>query len=196
MAARLPRHGFALLAAVAIVAILAIVATIVTVTLSGDNDQARIETVADELHRLASEIDTTRNGATSMSFMGSLFHYPATLSQLYHRISIADKNCVGVFYRASELGNWKGPYHTVPISPAGHQLAAGFFADNTIVFNPIGARNFTDIAITIQNVSLNDASLLDIFVDRTSNASAGVVTYTPTNSSPVVLSYHIAIPNC
>src|SRR5438477_7609431 len=67
---RLRRKGFALFAAVIIIAVIAVLATVVAVTLSGDNDQARIEKTADVLHRLAAAIDTVRI-STGASFDGN-----------------------------------------------------------------------------------------------------------------------------
>src|SRR5215212_3333689 len=58
--------GFALITAVVAIAIVAVLATTMLVTLSGDNDQARIERTADILHRLVAAIDTARtNGSQS-----------------------------------------------------------------------------------------------------------------------------------
>src|SRR5207248_1505726 len=182
--------GFALLTVVVVLTVAAVLATVVVVTLSGDNDQARIERVADVLHRFVAEIDTTRV-ATAQSFRGQVGKHPGRLSQLYTPIVGTDRSCNGTFSGA-QVNAWRGPYHLVPIATTGHNIAPGFFAGDSIV--RISAN---DIAIEIQSVGLSDAKALELFVEQKSDGSGPVVTYAPTTgSSPVVLRYHIIVSGC
>jgi type II secretory pathway pseudopilin PulG len=192
--ARRPRRrqsdGFALFAVVVILTVAAILATAVAVTLSGDNDQARIERAADILHRLVAEIDTTRV-ATAQSFRGQVAKHPGRLSHLYTKILTTDRSCNGT-YSGAQVGNWRGPYHLVPISTAGHNIAPGFFAQDSLV-----RLTANDLAIEIPNVSLADAKGLELFVEKKSDGSGPIVTYAPTGgTSPVVVRYHIAVAGC
>src|ERR1041384_4075290 len=185
MAADRLRRGFALFAVLVIFAVGAILATVIYVTLSGDNDQARIEKAADVLHRLAAEIDTSRV-TTGQSFAGQVTVWPGKLSELYTKITASDKQCNGTGFLTTQVNNWRGPYHLVTISTAGHNIALGFVAQDALV-----KVSNSDEAITITTVALDAAKRLDLFVDKVADAVNGVVSYTPTGSSPVTVSYHI-----
>lgn len=190
-----PRRGFALLAAVIIVAVVAVVATVVTVTISGDNDQDRIERAADVLHRLVAAIDTVRS-SSGASFGGSLgaTKYPFKLSELTHRISTSDLSCAGASgtpYAGGDVTNWRGPYYLAPIPTTGYRVAPGFFANNQLV-----KVSTTDLAIQMDNVSLADAKALDLLVDRRADGGGGAaasatirVTFALTD--PTSVRYHI-----
>ena len=190
------RGGFALLLAVIIVAIVAVLATVATVTLSGDNDQDRIEKVADVLHRLAAAIDTTR-ATTGASFVGNVTKYPSRLSQLYSQIKSTDFRCTPGLATTflTFAPNWVGPYYLVPISTTGYPIASGFTANDILhIGPPTGAVD--TLAIEIPNVSLADAQLLELFVNKTGPTGLGrPVKYSPRDgSSPVTIEYVIFAP--
>jgi hypothetical protein len=185
------RPAFALFVVIVAIVVAATLAAIVAVTLSGDNDQARIERVADILHRFVAEIDTTQ-AASGQSFIGQVGKYPSRLSHLYTKILNGDLTCKGNTYGGGGAGGWRGPYHLVPIATTGHYLAPGFFA-NDVLTN----LSNTDIAIEMQNVNLDDAKALELFVEKKSDGSGPIVTYAPTTgTSPVVVRYHIVVSGC
>jgi predicted secreted protein len=198
MAADKGRPGFALFAIVVGMVVIAILATLMIAPISGDNRQARVERAADILHRLVAEIDST-SGNTENNFRAHMktgtgpprnrTRWPGRLSHLYSQPVAAALRCQGASYGAAgiNVANWRGPYHLVPISPTGHNIAPGFVADDALV-----RVSNTEAYIRLQNVSLDDATSLDLIVDRTANAAAGAVRYSPTNSTPVVVEYHFA----
>jgi len=173
--------------AVVLMAVFAILATIITMSLSGDNDQERIEKVADELHRISSAMDSGGAG----SFMNDMPRYPKNLSALTHRIAATDLQCTGNKYAGGDVAKWKGPYYPVPIDPAGHYLAPGFVVSNTIIYTTTKPQ---DLRLQIPNVSLSDANLLDIEVDGVSDLANGIVTYSSTGPSIGTVFYRAAIP--
>jgi len=184
------RRAFALLVVVVALTVVAVLATVVAVTLSGDNDQARIERVADVLHRFAAEIDTTR-AASGQSFVAQVGQYPGRLSHLYTKIVSSGLSCKNT-YSGGQVNGWRGPYHLVPIATTGHQIAPGFLADDVLI-----TLSSTDLVIQMQNVSLDDAKALELFVEKKSDGSGPVVTYAPTTgTSPVVVRYHLAVTGC
>ncbi len=184
----LRRRGFALFAVILIVLVTAVLATVVVTTLSGNNDQYRIENAADVLHRLAAEIDTTRL-TSGQSFRGQVTVYPSKLSQLYTKILNTDIQCssTGTTQFGSTNGpKWRGPYHLVPIPTTGFQIAPGFTANNAI--SRVSA---TVIAIQMPNSSLDDAKALELFVDRNgkSDGTGPVVVFSLTD--PTTINYRI-----
>jgi len=195
-AERRARAGFALFAIVIGMVVIAVIATLMLVPISGDNRQARIQRAADVLHRLVAEMDSA-SGQIPSYFRGQISasggspanrpKWPGRLSHLYTAIVGADLSCAGSTYTAQgvTVANWRGPYHLVPIRTTGHNIAPGFFADDAIV-----RVSNTEAYIRIQNVSLDDAKALDLTVDKASNAAAGAVRYSPTNSTPVIVEYH------
>jgi hypothetical protein len=176
--------------------VIAILATLMIAPISGDNRQARIERAATILHRLVAEIDST-SGNTTNNFRGHMrtgtgppanrSRWPGRLSHLYAQPLAADLRCSGASYGAAgvAIANWLGPYHPVPIGPTGHNIAPGFFADDALV-----RVSNTEAYIRLQNVALDDAISLDQVVDRSVNAAAGAVRYSPTNATPVIVEYH------
>jgi hypothetical protein len=180
-----PHRGFALLAVIMLVLTFAVLATVVLVTLSGNNEEYRIENAADVLHRLAAEIDTTRSGTNLQSFIGQVTVYPHRLSDLYTKILSTDLACVGTAYGATNAPKWKGPYHLAPIARTGFNVAPGFFANDVI--SRVSA---TVIAIQIPNVSLRDAQSLQLFVDKKSDGTGPVVVFAVTD--PTTVNYRIS----
>lgn len=183
------RRGFALFVAVIVIAVIAVLGTVVMVTLSGNNDQDRIEKTADVLHRLVAAMDTVRT-TTGSSFGGMVGtgKYPFKLSQLTHRISTNDLNCGGVAgtaYLNGDVSSWRGPYYLVPIPTTGFQIAPGFFANNQLVKVAT-----TDLAIQMDNVSLADAKALELFVEKKNTGAGPVVTFS-TASDPTSVRYHL-----
>lgn len=174
--------------AVVLMAVFAIAATVITMSLSGDNDQDRIERVADELHRISSALDSGGTG----SFKNDMPRYPSNLSALTHRIASTDIACTGNKFAGGDVAKWKGPYYPVPIDPAGHYLAPGFVLSNTIFYT---TTNPQDLRLQIPNVSLSDANLLDVEVDGVSDLNNGIVRYTSTGPSIGTVFYRAAIPN-
>lgn len=181
-------------------AVVMVLTTVVLVTLSGDNDQDRIERAADVLHRLAAALDTTRVGApnpTSPSFVGQVTKYPQRLSHLYTHIQAIDLQCnspgLAVKQYSANASTWKGPYYLVPIPTTGYQIAPGFVANDLLhVGPPTGAPD--TLAIEIPNVSLADAKLLELFVDRNgiSDGTGNWVKYSPRDgTTPVTVEYVI-----
>ena len=181
--------GFALLTAVVAIAIVAALATTMLVTLSGDNDQARIERVADILHRLVAAIDTTRV-ASGQAFRGQVGAHPGRLSHLYIKITTADRKCNGT-YSGGNVTNWRGPYYMVPLAKTGHRAAPGFFLEDSIV--RISAN---DLAIRIPKVTLADAKALELLIEKKSDGSGPIVTYTLTAVDTVEVRYHILVSGC
>lgn len=176
------RGGFALFAAVIVIAVLAVMATVVTVTLSGDNDQARIENAADALHRLQTAMDTV-NTSAGASFTGSVTKYPGQLSQLTHKIANTELDCAGVVFGATNGPKWRGPYYLVPIPTTGYRIATGFFANNQLV-----KLSTTDMAIQMNGVSLADAKALELLVENISTGAGPIVTFALTD--PTNVQYH------
>lgn len=181
------RSGFALFVVIVMFAVAAIIATVVLGTLSGDNDQDRVERAADVLHRLVAEIDTSHGGG--QAFAGQVSVWPSKLSQLYTPITSSDLQCSGQTYKTQQVTSWRGPYHLVPIGTSGYNIAPGFFANDALT-----TLSKTDLAITIPNVSLADAQALDLFVDKALSSTTGVVTYSGTTTQTVL--YHITPVTC
>lgn len=193
---RRDRAGFALFAIVVGMVVIAVLATLMVAPLSGDNRQARVEAAAEILHRLVAEMDSA-SGATVNYFKGHMQasggppgnrpRWPGRMSHLYNQPLGTDLRCNGGSYTAAGITvtSWRGPYHLVPIQSTGHNIAPGFFADDAIV-----RVNNTEAYIRLQNVAIDDAMSLDLIVDNAANAAAGVVRYSPTNSTPVVVEYH------
>ncbi len=188
------RRGFALFAVVIGVVIIAILGTIFLVTLSGDNKQDRIQRTADILHRMVAEMDSTAGLGGVQYFRAQVQTkapakplWPGRLSQLYTPIVGSDLACNASTYTTlgTTVANWRGPYHLVPIKNTGHNIAPGFVANDAIV-----RVSTSEAYIQIPNVSLDDAMALDLTVDKTANAAAGVVRYSPTASTPVTVEYH------
>lgn len=183
------RRGFALFAAVIIIAVIAVMATVVTATLSGDNDQDRIERTADVLHRFMAAIDTTRSG-TGASFGGMVTKYPAKLSQLTHKItglSATDLDCSAAQYSTTNAGKWRGPYYLVPVPTAGYRIGPGFFANDQLV-----KVSTTNLAIQMNGVSLADAKALELTVEKLATGAGPVVTFALTD--PTNVQYHLVSP--
>jgi len=180
-AVRRARGGFALFAAVIIIAVIATLAAVVAVSLSGDNDQDRIERAADRLHRLVAAMDTTKSLA---SFGGNVNRWPGRLSQLTHKISTVDRGCTGTLYGSAQVIGWRGPYYLVPIPTTGYQIAPGFFANDLLV-----RVSATRLAIEINGVSLRDAQGLGLIVDKVSTGVGPVVTFALTD--PTNMRYHL-----
>jgi len=181
VADRRVRGGFALFAIVVGMVVIAIIATLMVAPLSGDNRQERIDRAAEVLHRFVAEMDTA-GGATVNYFRGHVAattgaaanrpKWPGRLSHLYTQPVTTDLRCSGATYAAGnvDLTGWRGPYHLVPMRTTGHNIAPGFFADDALV--PVSN---TEAYIRIQNVALDDATALDLAVDKASNAAAGAV---------------------
>jgi type II secretory pathway pseudopilin PulG len=182
-------RGFALLTAVVVIAVVAIFATSVLVTLSGDNDQARIERAADVLQRLAAAIDTPRV-AGGQSFRSQVNAYPGRLSHLYTQIVGTGRRCNGS-YTGGQVGNWRGPYYMVPIATTGHRIAPGFFAEDSMV-----TVSSTDLAIRLNSVALDDAKGLQMLVEKKSDGTGPIVTFTIAGGAPVNVRYHIFVTGC
>lgn len=187
------KRGFALFAAVIIIAVIAVLATVVTVTLSGDNDQARIETAADVLHRLVAAIDTVKSSSLGASFAGQVVGgtasmYPGRLSQLTHKLNSAagstDKSCANVVFPTANAANWRGPYYLAPIPTTGFNVAPGFFANDLLV-----RVSGTDLAIQMDNVKLWDAQRLELIVEKKSTGAGPLVTFAATD--PTSVRYHL-----
>lgn len=190
------RKGFALFAIVVGVVVIAVLATLLVIPVSGDNRQARVERAAGILHRFVAEMDSA-GGNTVNYFKGHMQasggppgnrpRWPGRLSDLYTQPAATDARCNGGTYTAAGItvASWRGPYHLVPIQASGHNIAPGFFADNSIV-----RVSNTEAYIRLQNVSLDDAMALDLVVDNAPNAAAGAVRYSPTGSTPVIVEYH------
>ena len=87
-------RGFTLVVIVVLLAIGAILSAVIFSTLSGDNDQARVERVAETLHKFASEMDSLRT-AGSQSFKSQVTVYPGHLAHLYAQIGGSDVSCAG-----------------------------------------------------------------------------------------------------
>ena len=193
------KRGFALLVAVIVVAVIAVLATVVTVTLSGDNDQDRIEAAADVLHRLGAAIDTTRV-SSGASFAGNVTKYPSRLSQLYTAIVATDTYCspgppTTPKPYSGLSGNWRGPYHWAPIGPGSYRIAPGFVANNVLHIGPSTGAVDT-LAIEMPGVSLPDAQKLELFIDKNgiSNGLGNFVKYSPRDgTTPVTVEYVIFI---
>src|SRR3954469_7296054 len=144
MAADRRRTGFALFAIVIGMVVIAVLATLMIAPLSGDNREARVQRAADVLHRLVAEMDSA-SGNTTNYFKGHMQagsgpptnrpRWPGRLSHLYTQPLNTDLRCSGATYNAGGItvANWRGPYHLVPIQTSGHNIAAGFFADDAIV---------------------------------------------------------------
>jgi type II secretory pathway pseudopilin PulG len=182
------KPGFALFAVIMTVLVFAVAATIVVTTLSGNNEEYRIEKAADVLHRFAAEIDTARSGANLQSFRGQVGVYPSRLSQLYTKILSSDVPCLGTgTFGTTAAGNWKGPYHLVPVSQTGYNVAPGFFANDLL-----SRVSSTIIAIQMPNSSLRDAQSLELFVDRNgkSDGTGPVVVFALTD--PTTINYRIS----
>lgn len=178
------RRGFALFAAVIVIAVVAVLATVVAVTLSGDNDQDRIERAADALHRLVAAMDTVST-TTGSSFGGMVTNYPGRLSQLTHKISAAgDLNCSGAVFGSTNAPKWRGPYYLVPIPTTGYPIVPGFVANDQLV-----KVSLTNLAIQMNNVSLHDAEGLELIVEKKSTGAGPVVTFALTD--PTVVQYHL-----
>lgn len=186
MAARRPdRRGFALIAAIVFVAILAVLATVITVNLSGDNDAQRIRKTADTLRRLAQEI---RDPSQDPSFWQQVGRNPGRLSQLVIPITSTSPNACGATFSGGQAGNWRGPYHLVPIPTTGYRIAPGFLANDVLTAN--GA---TLLPIVMNNVAITDAQDLGLVVDNVSTGAGPTVTFTPNGVNPVTVSYNVAI---
>lgn len=193
---RRKRPGFALFAIVVGMVVIAVLATLLVAPLSGDNRAARVDAAAEILHRLVAEMDSA-SGNTENYFKAHMKagsgpptnrpRWPGRLSHLYTQPLNTDLRCSGATYGAAGITvtDWRGPYHLVPIRSTGHNIAAGFFADDAIV-----RVNNTEAYIRMPNVALDDAVSLDMSVDNAVNAAGGVVRYSPTNSTPVVVEYH------
>ena len=186
---RRPPFGFALLTAVVAIAVVAVFATVMLVPLTGDNDQARIERAADVLQRLVSAIDTARTNG-SQSFRSQVGRYPGRLSHLYTKIVGTDRSCNGT-YSGGQVNNWRGPYHLVPIATTGHNIAPGFFAEDSIV-----RITANDLAIRLNQVALDDAKGLQMLVEKKADGTGPVVTFTIAGSAPVDVRYHILVSGC
>lgn len=184
------RSGFALFSVIMMVLVFAVAATIMVTTLSGNNDQYRIENAADVLHRIAAEIDTGRSGTLfPQSFIGQVALYPGKLSHLYTKIvQTTDKACSGTAYTATNVGNWHGPYHLSQIPATGSvTIAPGFVANDLILKN-----STSQLSIQLPGSSLADAQALELFVDRNgkSDGSGPVVVFSSTN--PTTINYRIS----
>lgn len=180
------RSGIALFVVILLVLVFAVAATVVVTTLSGDNDQNRIEKAADVLHRLAAEIDTGRT-TSDQSFRGQVTVYPSRLSHLYHPIrSTIDLPCVGSGTYGTNSTKWKGPYHLVPIPTTGFVIAPGFNANDALL-----RLSATSVAIQMPGSSLADAKSLELFVDRNgkSDGTGPVVVFSSTD--PTSIQYRI-----
>jgi type II secretory pathway pseudopilin PulG len=181
--------GFALLTAVVAIAIIAVLATTMLVTVSGDNDQARIERTADILQRLVAAIDTPRV-AGGQSFRSQVNAYPGRLSHLYTPIVGTGRRCNGS-YTGGQVNNWRGPYYMVPIATTGHRIAPGFFAEDSMV-----RISSTDVAIRLNQIALSDAQALQLLVDKKSDGTGPIVTFTIAGDDPVDVRYHIFLTGC
>ncbi len=182
---RTSRSGFALFGAIVIVAIIAVMATVITVNLTGDNDAKRIAKVADILKRIEVETD-----GTTPSFKGQVGKFPGKLSQLARRISNpnGDADDCGTVYTNAIAGNWKGPYHIFPMEGGSYTLAQGFIANDPMERSPAysgGTPASGFLSVVIPNVSLSDAKILGIVVDRVNTGSGPYVAFSSTNPTTV-----------
>jgi len=196
MVASRARRGFALFAIVIGIVVISVIATLMVAPISGDNRQERVQRAADVLHRLVAEMDSA-SGSMVNYHRGTMQagngppsnrpKWPGRLSQLYTQPVNTDLTCAGTSYTAQgiNVAGWRGPYHLVPIRSTGHNIAAGFFADDAIV-----RVSNTEAYIRIPNVALDDAKTLDLIVDDAANNVNGVVRYSPAGSTPVTVEYH------
>ena len=181
---RRQRGAFALFAAVIVIAVIAVLATVVSVTLSGDNDQDRIEKTADVLHALVSSMDTVKS-ATGASFGGMVLNYPFRLSQLTHKISTKDLACkgaggAGTLYNTTDSAAWRGPYFLAPIPTTGFPITPGFTANEQLV-----RVSTLILAIRMDNVSLADAKALELVVEKSAAGTGPVVVFALTDPTSV-----------
>lgn len=193
------RRAFALFAVIAVAAVLAVLGTVVMVTLAGDNDQARIERVADVLKHFSTELnDGTGSPNVGQSFFSNVNKYPLNLDELWFPLVFGSApRCDGSQIANGNLGvaKWRGPYHLIPLVAGGpHPIAPGFSASNQL-FRISAA----DAGIEMLNVDLADAKLLELYMDRNgkSDGTGPLITYAPTGgSSPVTVRYHAITAGC
>lgn len=204
---RRARKGLTIVELVIVIAILGILGVVVVSTTGGtsasqQSDQERINEVANTLDILARAIAFFEPTKPKFSFKQTVGVYPSRLSHLTEAITPSKMNSCGQNYTSAEAAAWTGGYFTREIPTAGFLVGPGFLTQDVLVRNPPtfpvpqGPFHGT-LAIVIPNVTKADAALLAYTVDGDSTGTVATVRYTPQDgSSPVTVSYLIAVGNC
>lgn len=175
-------------------AVMAILATVVLANTAGARQRDTLVQAVSELLRFGYEIGVNTK---KPSFRGDVGNYPGRLSHLYQPVTTTDRNSCGTTYSASDAGKWTGPYHLIPmVRDANYQMVPGIVASDTLVRTPTTGGTSPTLAIVLRNVSLETAQDLGLAFDGVSTGAGPNITFTPSGTSPVSVSYNIPITAC
>lgn len=188
------RRGVALIFLVVTLAVMFILATVVLANTAGARQKDRVIQAVSELLRFGYEIGVNTKRP---SFRGDVGNYPGRLSHLFQTITTTDRNSCGQTYSGSDASKWEGPYHLIPmIRDANYQMVPGIIASDTLDRKPDTGGANPVLAIVMHNVSLEMAQDLGLAFDGRSDGFGPVITFTPSGTNPVSVSYNIPITAC
>jgi prepilin-type N-terminal cleavage/methylation domain-containing protein len=215
---RLPR-GVTLIEVVVTVAILGVLASVIVVGVETSSrlggEAKRIDDAAFVLaklrdasvrYNLGTRGDTSFTTKISGALQGGV--NPGRLSHLTKQITGTDLNSCGVAYTSGQVLFWNRNFYSSPISSSTpFRIADGFYADDTLArYNQAGTPTHiggTDVttpgtlAIVMRNVAISDAWALAARMEGDQSGGIwSIVRFTPNNTAPVTVYYHMEIHGC
>ena len=191
------RRGIALVVVLMTSVVLAIGSTVILVNLTSSRAVDR---------RLAAQVILTRFGlevganGQSPSFDGDVTANPSQLSQLGVKITTSDRDSCGDNYTGgTEVNNWRGPYHLVPMTKdRRYEISPGFSASDTLVRVPTtgGQNDDGTLFVVMKDVALDDAQALNFAFDGNTNGTGPKIFFTPNGNAAIEVRYAIPIKGC
>jgi type II secretory pathway pseudopilin PulG len=191
-AARGRRGGYAILWALMVIAIIAVLMAAVAPSLMQSNEVSRVTDAATKLKLVSNAVDSFAKYIRHATGVAGKHEVPGSLTDLETLIAIGGTSgCSGVTYSNFGQNNWttNGPFVQIYMPPNGLWTSIGRIAEPP---TRIGAQATFDL--TIPNVSLQDAQMLDQIVDGNQNSAADTVKYGPATNGLVTLTYTAFFP--
>lgn len=177
--------GFSFIEILIGLAIMVMVAAVVTPAVVTTLDKTRISSSVETLQNLHQAI---------IDFEDDVGEYPSNLSQLTTPLTSGQVDVCSSAYSGGERNSWAGPYTTVTVQSGGYPTPLGVVAQSLFYLNT--GLNIDVIAITVSDVSIEDASAVDQSIDNGDGSTTGTIQwYNPSNGF-VDFGYVMLIPDC
>jgi prepilin-type N-terminal cleavage/methylation domain-containing protein len=192
------RRGFTLAEVVVATIVLAIVAGVAVASFAGYNNQKRVAETAEILASLGTSLNNNNTAGGGMGFLQTVSRkYPRQLNHLTRQILRTDLSCIAAVYVTADTVAWRtwAPYSGLNIIQGQGVATPIGWVHDSVVKGTAGAGTAGWVELHIDSISPDDAQSLDILVDNSSNAAAGLVRYVPTTGVPTLRLVRYLIPS-
>lgn len=199
LTARRLRHGaqrrpraFTLVEVIVALAVILILAAVAFPQVSGFLDQKKVEATATQLAQVRDAL--YRVGAGNTAFFQTVGSNAGRLSELTIPLVAGDLDSCQTSFTGGQRNNWDngGPFLNYVISATSGMATPIGQADDLLTRTPLsggGASGMLRITFT-NNVRLDDAENLDVFVDGVAGWNVGTVQWTPQLGTNGVVTLH------